>query len=94
MKVVGERYNYIGINRNLNDNNSEANPILYDKSKWTCMKDKTIWLSTSLNVPNSLCFNSSLPRIATIGVFINNYTNVYFVYIISIGYHNGYKYSF
>lgn len=53
MKVVGERYNYRGRIRNLNDNNSEASPILYDKSKWTCMKDKTIWLSSSPNVENS-----------------------------------------
>ena len=83
MSVVKDRYNYISRCREQNPNDGEATPILYDKIKWTCIHEKTIWLSSTPDIPGSKSFNSFLPRIATLAIFLNNYTKVDMIFYMS-----------
>ena len=71
-KGVGSTYGMIVRTRDRTDGSGEANPILYKKQRWTLDEQRhgTFWLSEQPEEPGSKSWESSLPRIATWGRFI------------------------
>lgn len=64
-------YGVIGRTRERSSAEGEANPIFFDRAKWALVESRTgtFWLSETPSVPGSKSWRSSLPRIATWGVF-------------------------
>lgn len=64
-------YHYTGVTREADLISGEASPILFDYNKWELLESKTLWLSETPEIPGSKSWNSSLPRIFTLGRFKN-----------------------
>lgn len=64
-------YGSIGRSRETSPAEGEATPILYDRTRWVpvASRNGTFWLSESPSTPGSKSWKSSVPRIATWGIF-------------------------
>ena len=82
MKAVGHKYGYIGRGRDKNPAKGEASPILYNKFLWIPIFNQIFWLSATPLKP-SVCFNSDLPRIATVAIFHNKFQSHYQVMLVN-----------
>lgn len=74
---AGDVYGLISRTRERNDGFGEANTLLYKKDRWTLDPEHhgTFWLSKTPGEPGSKSWESSLPRIATWGRFIERGSN-------------------
>ena len=74
---VGDRYGMIIRTREKRDGEGEATPLLYRLDRWTLdpKEHGTFWLSETPDVPASRSWDTSLPRIATWGRFIDKKTS-------------------
>jgi endonuclease/exonuclease/phosphatase family metal-dependent hydrolase len=63
----------------------EASPIMFNKYLWVCTYAATIWLSETPHMP-SLCWHSPFNRVATIGIFRNNFVSGYQVLVVNTHY--------
>lgn len=71
-QATNETHEVIARTRGANDGSGEATPLLYDRARWKIDpgQNGTFWLSETPEEPGSLSWESSLPRIATWGRFI------------------------
>lgn len=71
-EAVGDRYGILVRTREASDGDGEATPLLYRRDRWRLDPERngTFWLSETPDVPGSRSWDSSLPRIATWGRFI------------------------
>lgn len=63
--VMGDVYGSVGIGRTDGARDGEMNPVFYRKDKFDMIRTKTFWLSETPEVPGSISWGSSLPRIVT-----------------------------
>ena len=78
--VKDSAYNYIGGGRNDFKRKGEFCPILYRKSRFTCLQSGTFGLSETPDVPGVRSWKSAYPRIATWGLFRDNTTGKKFIF--------------
>ena len=69
LNELGGEYESVGQGRNGNTN-GEMNPILFKKTKLSCAKTHTHWLSNTPNKPGSTSYGNYLPRIFTWAKFV------------------------
>ena len=74
--AVDDRYAMILRTREVKDGDGEATPLLYLRDRWKLDPSQhgTFWLSEQPETPGSISWNSSLPRIATWGRFLEHST--------------------
>jgi len=58
-------YASTGVGRDDGVRTGEMNPVFYKKERFDMVRTKTFWLSDSLEVPGSIGWGASLPRIVT-----------------------------
>ncbi len=58
-------YGSVGAGRDDGARGGEMNPIFYNKERFDMIRTKTFWLSETPDVPGSISWESSLPRIVT-----------------------------
>jgi endonuclease/exonuclease/phosphatase family metal-dependent hydrolase len=63
--VLKEDYADVGIGRTDGAKKGEMNPVFYRKERFDMIRTITFWLSTTPDVPGSISWGSSLPRIVT-----------------------------
>lgn len=63
--VLQEEYVAAGVGRSDGAKQGEMNPVFYRKEKFDMVRTITFWLSESPDVPGSISWGSSLPRIVT-----------------------------
>jgi len=75
-EVLSHQFNYldsaliddyasVGVGRTDGGKNGEMNPVFYKKEKFDMIRTITFWLSETPEVPGSISWGSSLPRIVT-----------------------------
>lgn len=75
-EVLSNQYNYldsalnndyasVGVGRSDGARNGEMNPVFYKKERFEMIRTITFWLSETPEVPGSISWGSSLPRIVT-----------------------------
>lgn len=71
-QATNETHGVISRTREAKDGSGEATPLLYDRARWRIDPEQngTFWLSETPEEPGSKSWESSLPRIATWGRFI------------------------
>jgi endonuclease/exonuclease/phosphatase family metal-dependent hydrolase len=68
LKTEMPNYEAIGVGRDDGKTEGEYSPLFYDKSKFTLIQWKTIWLSNTPEVAGSKGWDADLPRVATIAL--------------------------
>jgi len=63
--VLKNDYASIGVGRSDGAKGGEMNPVFYRKERFEMIRTKTFWLSETPDVPGSISWGSSLPRIVT-----------------------------
>lgn len=72
-----ENFSFIGVGREDGKEKGEFAPILFDTSRFNCIKQNTFWLSEADNIV-SIGWDAALPRICTYGLFKEKATGKYF----------------
>jgi len=71
-------YSSVGVGRNDGAKAGEMNPVFYRKSKFEMVRHLTFWLSDFPDVPGSIGWGSSLPRIVTWMELVNRANHKHF----------------
>ena len=65
LKSVLTDYSSAGFGRNDGANDGEMNPVFFRQEKFDMIRTKTFWLSETPEIPGSMAWGASLPRIVT-----------------------------
>ncbi len=63
--ALSNDYASVGVGRTDGANKGEMNPVFYKKEKFEMIRTITFWLSETPDIPGSISWGSSLPRIVT-----------------------------
>jgi endonuclease/exonuclease/phosphatase family metal-dependent hydrolase len=63
--ALNDEYASVGVGRSDGANEGEMNPVFYRKDRFDMIRTITFWLSETPDVPGSISWGSSLPRIVT-----------------------------
>lgn len=63
--ILSEDYASVGVGRSDGAKKGEMNPVFYRKERFNMIRTITFWLSQTPDVPGSISWGSSLPRIVT-----------------------------
>lgn len=80
-KYLGDQYARVGETRDSSAKDTEANCVFYLKEKYDLLDSGTIWLSETPDVPGSVSFSSSLPRIASWATLKDKQTGLTYTHI-------------
>lgn len=74
-------YNYVGQGREAGKENGEYCPIFYKKSKFSILSKSQFWLSDTPDVPGSISWMGTIPRIVTWAKMKSNHSgHIFFVF--------------
>jgi endonuclease/exonuclease/phosphatase family metal-dependent hydrolase len=73
-------YASVGVGRNDGARDGEMNPVFFRKEKFDMVRNITFWLSDFPEVPGSIGWGSSLPRIVTWMEFVDKKSHKHFFY--------------
>jgi endonuclease/exonuclease/phosphatase family metal-dependent hydrolase len=73
-------YASVGVGRNDGARDGEMNPVFFRKEKYDMVRNITFWLSDFPEVPGSIGWGSSLPRIVTWMEFVDKKSHKHFFF--------------
>jgi endonuclease/exonuclease/phosphatase family metal-dependent hydrolase len=71
-------YTSVGVGRNDGAKGGEMNPVFFRKEKFDMTRSKTFWLSENPEVPGSMAWGASLPRIVTWMELVEKNNHIHF----------------
>jgi endonuclease/exonuclease/phosphatase family metal-dependent hydrolase len=73
-------YASVGVGRNDGAKGGEMNPVFFRKDRFDMTRSKTFWLSENPEVPGSMAWGASLPRIVTWIELVDKENHVHFFF--------------
>ena len=65
LKQAFPEFAYYGVGRDDGSNKGEFNPVFYNKNRFSILDSGTFWLSETPDIPGSISWNATLPRLVS-----------------------------